>query len=55
MMSHHLKVLREAGLIAAAKRGRYIDYSLNADAVTSLSTAVAEGLAARVATARVSS
>ncbi|MGD9996133.1 MAG: ArsR/SmtB family transcription factor, partial [Ilumatobacteraceae bacterium] len=25
LMSHHLKVLREAGLIAAAKRGRYID------------------------------
>jgi ArsR family transcriptional regulator len=27
-LSYHLKVLREAGLIVGAKRGRWIDYSL---------------------------
>jgi ArsR family transcriptional regulator, arsenate/arsenite/antimonite-responsive transcriptional repressor len=29
LLSHHLKVLREAGLIIGAKRGRWIDYSLD--------------------------
>ncbi|MGM0471580.1 MAG: ArsR/SmtB family transcription factor [Bacillota bacterium] len=28
-MSHHLKLLKEAGLITAAKRGRWVYYSLN--------------------------
>jgi ArsR family transcriptional regulator len=28
-VSHHLKILKEAGLINASKRGRWIDYSLN--------------------------
>lgn len=28
-VSHHLKILKEAGLIEASKRGRWIDYSLN--------------------------
>jgi len=28
-VSHHLKILKEAGLIKASKRGRWIDYSLN--------------------------
>jgi ArsR family transcriptional regulator len=27
-LSHHLKVLREAGLVTAARRGRWIDYTL---------------------------
>lgn len=27
-VSHHLKILKEAGLIQATKRGRWIDYSL---------------------------
>lgn len=30
-VSHHLKILKEAGLINAAKRGRWIDYSLNTE------------------------
>ncbi len=29
LLSHHLKVLREAGLITAKRRGRWIDYRLN--------------------------
>lgn len=28
LLSHHLRVLRDAGLITGAKRGRWIDYSL---------------------------
>ena len=34
LLSHHLKVLREAGLITGAKRrGRWIDYTLADDAL----------------------
>jgi ArsR family transcriptional regulator len=36
LLSHHLKVLREAGLITGAKRGRWIDYTLDAGAVHAL-------------------
>jgi ArsR family transcriptional regulator len=36
LLSHHLRVLREAGLIVGTKRGRWIDYTLNRDALTEL-------------------
>lgn len=36
LLSHHLKVLREAGLIAGTKRGRWIDYTLDTDALNDL-------------------
>jgi len=32
LLSYHLKVLREAGLITSSRRGRWIDYVLAADA-----------------------
>jgi ArsR family transcriptional regulator len=32
LLSYHLKVLREVGLITSARRGRWIDYSLADDA-----------------------
>ncbi len=32
VLSYHLKVLREAGLVTSAKRGRWVDYTLAADA-----------------------
>ncbi len=32
VLSYHLKVLREAGLVTAAKRGRWVDYTLADDA-----------------------
>lgn len=32
VLSYHLKVLREAGLVTAAKRGRWVDYTLTSDA-----------------------
>jgi ArsR family transcriptional regulator len=36
LLSHHLKVLREAGLITGTKRGRWIDYDLDHDAIDGL-------------------
>lgn len=36
LLSHHLKVLREAGLIAGTKRGRWTDYTLDDDALGAL-------------------
>ncbi|MCC6495477.1 MAG: winged helix-turn-helix transcriptional regulator [Propionibacteriaceae bacterium] len=36
LLSYHLKVLREAGLIEGAKRGRWIDYSLTEGALERL-------------------
>ena len=32
LLSYHLKVLREAGLVTATRRGRWIDYALAPDA-----------------------
>jgi ArsR family transcriptional regulator len=40
VLSYHLKVLREAGLVTAAKRGRWVDYSLVADAPARLAAAL---------------
>ena len=31
LLSYHLRVLRDAGLVAAARRGRWIDYRLDPD------------------------
>ncbi|WP_169514102.1 ArsR/SmtB family transcription factor [Jonesia quinghaiensis] len=38
LLSYHLKVLKEAGLISATKRGRWIDYSLAPEALDRLRT-----------------
>ena len=35
-VSHHLKILREAGLVETEPRGRYTYYRLRADAVAAL-------------------
>jgi len=32
LLSYHLKVLREAGLVTTSRRGRWIDYALAEDA-----------------------
>ena len=29
LLSYHLRVLREAGLVSAARRGRWVDYRLD--------------------------
>lgn len=36
LLSHHLKTLRQAGLITATKRGRWVDYTLHTDALDAL-------------------
>ena len=36
LLSHHLKVLREAGLITGTKRGRWVDYTLDTGAMHDL-------------------
>jgi ArsR family transcriptional regulator, arsenate/arsenite/antimonite-responsive transcriptional repressor len=40
VLSYHLKVLREAGLVTATKRGRWVDYELVPDALERLRAAV---------------
>jgi ArsR family transcriptional regulator len=40
LLSYHLRVLREAGLICACRRGRCIDYRLAEDAIARLHAAI---------------
>ena len=40
LLSYHLKVLREAGLITSSRRGRWVDYAVTADAVERMAAAL---------------
>jgi ArsR family transcriptional regulator len=40
LLSYHLRVLREAGLIEGSRRGRWIDYHLAADAAALIAGAL---------------
>ncbi|MGZ5404630.1 MAG: ArsR/SmtB family transcription factor [Nocardioides sp.] len=40
LLSYHLKVLRDAGLVTSARRGRWIDYTLAPDASKRLADAL---------------
>lgn len=40
VLSYHLRVLREAGLVTSAKRGRWVDYTLAADAHARIAAAL---------------
>lgn len=40
VLSYHLKVLREAGLVTSAKRGRWVDYTLAPDAPARIAAAL---------------
>ena len=40
LLSYHLKVLREAGLVTTTRRGRWIDYALAPDALQRLHAAI---------------
>jgi len=40
LLSYHLKVLRQAGLVTASRRGRWVDYALAPDALDRLHTAL---------------
>lgn len=46
LLSYHLKVLRDAGLVTTARRGRWIDYTLAADASDRLAHALPVSLGA---------
>ncbi|TVR90384.1 MAG: ArsR family transcriptional regulator [Trueperaceae bacterium] len=50
LLSHHLKVLREAGLVIGTRRGRWIDYRVDPINLTLLAAVLAEA-AERPATA----
>lgn len=43
LLSYHLKVLRDAGLVTATRRGRWIDYALADDAVARMRAALPGG------------
>jgi len=40
LLSYHLKVLREAGLVTSSRRGRWIDYALADDAAERMRAAL---------------
>ena len=44
LLSYHLRVLREAGLIVGTKRGRWVDYELTPDAARLVTAALPQGL-----------
>jgi ArsR family transcriptional regulator len=43
LLSYHLKVLREAGLVEASRRGRWVDYRLAAEGLDAARLAVPAG------------
>ncbi len=40
LLSYHLKVLRDAGLVTTERRGRWVDYTLAPDALDRLQSAL---------------
>lgn len=40
LLSYHLRILREAELVHAIKRGRWVDYELTTDALARLHAAI---------------
>ena len=44
LLSHHLKVLKEADLVKATKRGRWVDYEINDVAIDRLKAALPPSL-----------
>jgi ArsR family transcriptional regulator, arsenate/arsenite/antimonite-responsive transcriptional repressor len=45
LLSHHLTVLRDAGLVTVSRRGRWVDYTLDVDALAGTLAAVTPDLA----------
>lgn len=45
VLSYHLKVLRDAGLVTANRRGRWVDYQVARPALERLRAAVPSGVA----------
>ncbi len=44
LLSYHLRILREAGLIVGTKRGRWVDYALTPDAAQLVAASLPKGL-----------
>ena len=44
LLSYHLRILREAGLIEGTKRGRWVDYDLTSDASDRIAASLPEGM-----------
>lgn len=44
LLSYHLRVLREAGLVEATRRGRWVDYQLAAGASRTVATALPDSI-----------
>ena len=42
LLSYHLRILREAGLVRATRRGRWVDYRLDCDGFAALWSAAAD-------------
>lgn len=40
LLSYHLRVLRDAGLVSATRRGRWVDYQLVPEALEALAASV---------------
>lgn len=45
LLSHHLAVLRDAGIVTSTRRGRWVDYTLDQDTLTNLLDTVAPAVA----------
>lgn len=43
-ISHHLKVLHEAGLLSRSKRGTWVYYAINRDALTDIASLIGGGI-----------
>ncbi len=48
LLSYHLKVLREAGLVTTSRRGRWVDYALAPDAAERMRAALPDAAMAAV-------
>ena len=48
LLSYHLRILREAGLVESTRRGRWVDYRLAPDAATRVASALPGPLGAEV-------
>ena len=48
LLSYHLRMLREAGLVESTRRGRWVDYRLSADAADRIASALPKSLNGKV-------
>jgi ArsR family transcriptional regulator len=49
LLSYHLRILREAGLVEATRRGRWVDYRLSSNATAAITAALPSPLVEAVA------